>query len=372
MASELTTSAPQVTGTTTATNVRAWARKVAPFRAVVLPWLVARVLALIGLMAPHRPTNMRIGRLIFLDGQWYRFIALDWYDRPYVAGRYTEYPFFPLLPSIGGALMHVGVPSTVALAGVSWMGALAALAGILRLATRHLSERAAPWATWFVAIAPGALTMVLGYADSLYLAGLVWGLVLAEDRRWWAAGGVAAIATAARPNGWIAPVAVVVTALVARARRRHVLAAAAPSVIFLIGWCGYLWWATGDPLVFLSAKRAWNEVTFCSLVTSPFTGRHGPALFHLLWCLVLVVPYLMRARRQPISWAFVVGLTVLPPLVLGIEGLARYAIFAFPMPLAAADVLTSSRRWPALVALTASGVGLTVLAFLMIRRTWLP
>ena len=39
--------------------------------------------------------------------------------------------------------------------------------------------------------------------------------------------------------------------------------------------------------------------------------------------------------------------TVLPSLVLGVEGLARYAIMAFPMSFAAADVLATRRRWPA-------------------------
>ena len=129
------------------------------------------------------------------------------------------------------------------------------MAGAYRLAVRHLPATAAPWAPWFLAIAPGAVTMVLGYSDSLYLAGLVWALVLAEDRRWWAAGLLAAVATASRPNGWIALVAVVVTVLVARAGGRALVAVAVPSVAFLVAWCVYLWLGDRRPARVLGRPR---------------------------------------------------------------------------------------------------------------------
>ena len=156
----------------------------------------------------------------------------------------------------------LGVPALYALVGISW----------LAVARRHrrrpparrappAGRRTAPWATWFLALAPGAVTMVMGYSDSLYLAGAVWALVLVEDRRWWAAGLLGAVATASRPNGWIAVAAVVVTVLVARAGWRALVAVVAPSAVFFVGWCWYLWSVTGDPLVFYDAKSAWDEVT---------------------------------------------------------------------------------------------------------------
>ena len=94
--------------------------------------------------------------------------------------------------------------------------------------------------------------------------------------------------------------------------------------------------------------------------------------FHLAFLLLLTIPFAMRARRLPPSWTVVVLLGVLPPLMLGVEGLARYAILAFPMPLAAADVLTTGRRWPAVVCLIASGAAMALLAVAVIRWSWLP
>ncbi|MET0578476.1 MAG: hypothetical protein ABW122_07440, partial [Ilumatobacteraceae bacterium] len=165
---------------------------------------------------------------------------------------------------------------------------------------------------------------------------------------------------------------VVVTVLVAKAGRRALVAVAVPSIAFLVGWCVYLEWATGNPFVFWDAKDAWTELSLTTLLSDPLTYAHRPGLFHLAFMLALAVPYLMRVRHQPLSWGFVVALTVLPPFVLGVEGLARYAIMAFPMSFAAADVLATRRRWPAVAYLSVSGVGMLVLAVMVNHRSWLP
>jgi hypothetical protein len=372
MATGLATSPPHDTAAARRAAGRSWLSTYVPFQAVVLPWVVARVIVVVAMRLPREPTQYRFGRLILLDGQWFQRIAVDWYDGPYVHGLSSEFPFFPLFPTLAGGLIKLGATPLQSEVSISWVASLVAIAGAHRLAVRHLPAAATPWATWFVALAPGAVTMVMGYSDSLYLAGVVWALVAAEDRRWWVAGLLAAVATASRPNGWIAVVALVVTVWTARAGWRAIAAVVAPSAAFIVGWCWYLWSVTGNPLVFYDAKSAWNEITFGALVGDPLAGRHSDALFHLLFVLALTVPYVMRVRRQPPAWAALVVLGVLPSLLLGLEGVARYAILAFPMPFAAADVLTSRRRWPAAVGLALSAGGMLALALLIVQRTWLP
>ena len=104
-----------------------------------------------------------------MDGGWFRLIALDWYDRHDGVGGIGEYPFFPLFPAIGGVLMRLGVPSTVALAGLSWAAALAGDGG-RPAARRAARRRAAPadLTPWVIALAPGGLSLVLGYSDAFY------------------------------------------------------------------------------------------------------------------------------------------------------------------------------------------------------------
>ena len=145
----------------------------------------------------------------------------------------------------------------------------------------------------------------------------------------------------------------------------------APSAAFLVGWCVWLQVMAGDAFIFWTTKAAWDEITLGELLAEPLGYRHWAATFHLLCFASLAVLYAMRARRQPLSWFVIVLLGVVPPLLLGVEGLARYAIMAFPMPLAAADVLTKA-RWPAVVWLGGSGAAMIALAVMVNQRTWVP
>ena len=342
-----------------------------PFRAVVLPWCVARLVTVPFLVGTTPGRTFYAGSLLSMDGNWFRMIAVDWYDRPYNAGAWSEYPFFPLFPAAGGALMKVGMPSTIALAGLSWLASLLAFAAIYRLAVVHAGPAAARWSVWFVALAPGALSLVLGYSDAFYLAALAWALVFAGQRRWGVAGVAAAVATASRPNGWIAVVAVLVVVVRTDRSWRAVLTAVAPSAVFMIGWCWYLDWATGDPFVFWAAKSAWDETSIIEWAHHPMAVQLE--LFHVAWFSVALVFYVRRVAQQPPEWLVITVLTVAPAMAFGVVGLARYAVLAFPMQIAVADSLSRrSPNWVIWVALACSAIGLGYFAHAVVAHTWLP
>ncbi len=328
---------PQVTGQPDRTGFGSWIRDTFPFRSVILPWIVARMLVVPVLIVNSPPvitnetrTTLRPGWLLGMDGGWFRAIALDWYDRHDGVGGIAEYPFFPMFPGVGHLLVRMGVPLTVALAGLSWAGALAAMAGARLLAARHLGDGAARLTPWVIALAPGALSLVLGYSDAFYLAALVWAVLAVDQRRWWLAGLLAAMATASRPNGAIAMIVIVAIAIGLGAKRRNFVALILPSTLFLLAWMAYLWQTTGDPLLFWTAKSGWIETTAVEFIAHPLKQRL--ALFHMAWLAVFLVPYLIRFRRQPPAWILVVVLGVLPALALGVVGVARYAILGVSAP----------------------------------------
>jgi len=352
-------------------TVRAGLASLFPLHAVVLPWFVARLVAVPILVATTPGRTFYAGSLLSMDGQWFRMIAVDWYDRPYQPGAWSEYPFFPLFPAAGGALMKSGIPSTVALAGLSWIASLLAFAAIHRLALVHAGPAAARWAVWFVALSPGALSLVLGYSDAFFLAAMAWALLFAGQGRWALAGAAAAAATASRPNGWIAVVAVIV--VVARTDRswRALIATSAPSAVFLIGWFWYLDHATGDPFVFWAAKSAWDETSIVEWASRPLNIRLE--VFHVAWFAVAVAFYLRRVAHQPPEWLVITVLTVAPALLFGVVGLARYAVLAFPMQVAVADSLSRrSSSWMIWAALAFSTVGLGYFAHAVVADSWLP
>ena len=80
----------------------------------------------------------------------------------------------------------------------------------------------------------------------------------------------------------------------------------------------------------------------------------------------------MRFRRQPPAWAAVVVLGVLPALALGVVGVARYAVLAFPIPIAFADVLAGRPRWVIVSALSVSAIVLVIFARLVVTKSWVP
>ena len=345
-------------------------RRAFPFREVVLPWIVARLIVVPALVLSAPGDRFYAGALLSMDGQWFRLIALDGYDVPYVRGNWSEYPFFPLFPALGSVLMRLGIPDTVALAGIAWLASLIAFAGIYRLASTHLAPSTARWAVWVCALAPGALSLVIGYSDAVFLAGAVWALVAADSRRWVLAGLIGVCATASRPNGALIVAALFVTVFVARAGWRAALAVSVPSAAFLLGWMAYLDARIGDPLAFWVAKDAWVELSVFDFLSDPAGSML--ALTHVVVFLVAAVAYVTRIRWQPPSWAVTTLLVVAPPMLLGVVGLARYAVLAFPMQLAVADVLASRGRSWVLGYLVVSAGVLAVFAHLMVAESWVP
>jgi hypothetical protein len=127
------------------------------------------------------------------------------------------------------------------------------------------------------------------------------------------------------------------------------------------GWMVVCAVRTGNPLVFVTAKGAWEEHDIVDLV---FHLREDFDLstlaVHGSLGLLLAAPVAMTWRRLPPSWlalaAFAVGL----PLVAGLAGLGRYVNECFPLAVAAAVGFQSLQAWArrtvALASMVAAGV----------------
>jgi hypothetical protein len=365
-----------VSETTQARRAVTGLRDFVPWRPVLLAWLVSRVLAVVVLMVigSRTPPEPDITRLILMDGGWYKHIAAHGYGPPPFPGVWSVWPFFPLYPAIVSALHALGSPYSLAQIAVSTGALLVALAGLWRLAQRHVSRTAATYAVWITALFPGAITFAMGYPDALFLAAAVWAFLFIEERRPLAAGLAALLATATRPNGFIVAASLIVAVLVqARLDRRRtdrviksVAAVVAPSVAFLVGWMAVCWYHTGDPLVFYSAKSAWIEYT---VFEAP---QHWPAVFHLILAALLLVPFLVLIRRQPPSWIVLVALTIVPSLFLGVVGLGRYAVQCFPLPIAAGALMEHTSARVNRLLLVGSAAGVVVWGLLIIKASYVP
>jgi hypothetical protein len=288
-------------------------------RSVLMSWMISRALGIITLMVLGARSARVIpdySRLVMWDGNWYRIIAVTGYGQAPLPGQWSTWPFFPLLPAVSWLAHVFGSPYTAALLVCSNVAALVALAGVHRLG-RAYGERAANWAVWLTALFPGSITFVMAYPDSLYLAGAVWAFALVASDRPALAGVAAVIATAARPNGFLL-------------------------LLFIAGWCTWLWHVTRSPFVFVHTKGAWQESTLLDVLKAPLADRYG--LLHVALAAVLALPFLIGWRRYPLAWRVLVIFSLLPSLGFGVVGLARYSICCFPLAVAAGDA--AARRSP--------------------------
>ena len=193
---------------------------------------------------------------------------------------------------------------------------LIALAGVYRIARRYGSERASLLAVWSLALFPASFVFSMSYPSSMFLAASVWAFLFVDDGHDVTAGILAAGAALLRPNGLI----IAISLAVAVRSARRIAVVATPAVLALGAWCWYCYAQTGDPLVFITTKEKWQEITAFGVVSG--AGKWS-AVPHLLLALAAIVVVVWQRRRLPVAFLVLTALSLLPSLVTGMVGLAR-------------------------------------------------
>jgi Gpi18-like mannosyltransferase len=338
-----------------------------PVREVVLPWIVSRVYAaalIITMWSIRSGSGIRLGGFTSWDGFWYLSIARYGYGPPPTSGVLSPWPFFPFLPGAIRALTAMGFHAAGGIVVVNHLVFLLALAGVWRIARRHVSPAAARLAVWSLALFPGAFIFSMVYPSAIFLAASVWTFALVEERHDVSAGVLAVVATLVRPNG----VVIVVALALAVWSRRRVLIVCAPAVAAFGVWCSLCWYWTGNPLVFLHSKAAWHEITILEVTTHVKASVYP----HLLLAIAAMVAVLICRRRLPASWTAFTALYLVPSLGLGMAGLGRYANETFPPFVAAGDLLHRAASWVRVGAFSLAIVGQAVCAWWVLHDLYTP
>jgi hypothetical protein len=299
----------------------------------------------------------------------------------------ADAPWFPLQPLLDRVFAGVlGFPN--AAIAVSWIAFGFAAWGILDVATRLTSRRAAIAATLLFAWNPVSVFLVAGYAQSLYIALTVWSLRFCLERRWVAAAVLAGAASAVLPQGALIGVVVVVGILLAERGVRRAVLAAVCGVVSEWGLIGYLLYSRahfGDPTEFeKSAAAYWHDkltypyrVFFVDLrqlsdhgVRALFTTDFiilvdAVATLAALAAIIVAVLACTRDRRWVLPTLLLIMTVLLNVSVTnawGDSGEARYISSIATIYLAAASVFSRlARRTPRLVgALILLSAGLAV------------
>jgi hypothetical protein len=336
-----------------------------PWKGVVAPWLLSRVISVVVLLVAVNDPS-RGSRFVQLatrwDGAFYLDIARNGYGPVDVP--FPKWPFFPLLPGLIRALSEVA-DDKAAIFVVNQVLFLVALAGVHRIASRHGGPTVARLAVWALALFPASFVFSMTYPSAIFLAASVWAFVLVEDCHDLAAGLVAVGAAMVRPNGAVLVIALIVAV---HAWRRAALVAT-PSIVAVAAWCIWCWDRTGDPLVFLSSKSRWQEITFVGL----FEGHvKWSVLPHVILAIAALAVLVVQRKRLPVAWLVFGALYLIPSLQLGMVGVGRYANECFPPFVGIGQLL---ERWSTRVRVlyfAASTVGLVLFAAVAARYELVP
>jgi 4-amino-4-deoxy-L-arabinose transferase-like glycosyltransferase len=293
--------------------------------------------------------RMMLDVLTAWDGEWYLRIIRDGYPRHVPTGVTVSDPearaaFFPLFPATAQLADRLlpGGEVAAALAVNFGLGALAILLTGL-LARRLLGATLAGRAMVLMAVFPGSLALSLTYSEALLLALAAGCLLCLHDRRWGAAGILAALGTATRPNG-LALVAACAVAAVLAIRQRREWQALAALALSPLGFLGFQIWLGNhvdeQGVWFRVQREAWNERSSFGLAaihrtvsafTHPLLSKTD---FVTAVTLLTTILLLYIAWKQRLPWpmlaycAGVLGLMLLPSSV---TARPRFLYTAFPL-----------------------------------------
>lgn len=296
-------------------------------RAKVIGWFAATRLVLL------LPLTVG-GSLGLWDSQWYLSAAAHGY--PTRIGAHPSvtafFPLFPLLTHALGFVLH-----SYLAAGVI----LSLLAGVaICLGTYELGGyRAAV----FAAVVPGAVFMLLPYADSLAIALCIWTFVLVERRRYGLASLMAACATAASPLCLALTGALFVTTL--RDPRAWKVLLASP--IGILCYFTYLQIHSGSFMGWFRAERVgWHQGMDLLSWWSRLTGlgmnidtKTSVSLSVFCFAVILALAIGMWRQRTRLDWwvfcALIVGTVAVSQNSFFT---ARILLWLFPIPIIASKV----------------------------------
>ncbi len=293
--------------------------------------------------------------------------------------------FFPLVPMLAKPFIWVGVPAKAAVLIVSNVSALVAGVLIYLLARREGRDAAlATRAAWFLALAPAAFVLVMGYTEGTTLA-LAIGMFLAlRSQRWWIAAGLGVLAGLTRPSGFLLAIPALIEAargfrgLSIKAYVGRAAAVVGPGVgtLLYLLWVGHQFgdmWLPYSIQTESSRRGSFtNPVdTIRHALHGLFNGHTVGTGLHVPWLILVIVLLVVCFRTWPASYSVFAAVSILSAVVSSnLDSFERYALAAFPLVLVVA-ALTKDRRVERAV-LVLSGAGMTVYALLAFFHAYVP
>ena len=348
------------------------------------------------------PGSGLLGGWIHFDASWYRSIAEDGYRL--VDGQ-SNVAFFPFYPLVMRSLSGVFASSYGAGMAITFTAGLLGVVLFWTWTADRLPTDARRYALALLLVYPYVWYLVGAvYADALFLVATLAAFLALERSHTLTAGVLGALAAATRPVGPAVVIALAVRQLERRGALRTTTrvwrgrswafpvgvewsklrasdALVLVSAVGFAAYSGYLWVRWGDPLLFSTVQKYWNQsngpVTWFKLHLAGITVlRLRSRWLYIIGCsfqggLALGSLYLVGRIRRRFGWGYatlVVFLMGIP--VIGskdFQGLGRYLLAAFPVFAWAGAWLADQPRGRRRAILGGSAVSLLVWSHLFAR-----
>ncbi len=283
------------------------------------------------------------------DGAWFREIEQHGYRYDPSSNEASNVAFFPLFPMVVHGFMGLFHKSwEITSAWVNFFAGAMFSVLFFKLAERLMGREKALPTTALMLFFPGCIAIAMAYSEAIGFALSAACLLALLDRRWLIAGVMAALATSTRFHAVALCFACAVAAFTAIRSQREWRSLLAPALapFGLLGYFGYLWNKTGDPLVYFHAQsKGWAEASFPGMINVKnviATVHHPLADWNIflrtffLGVVVLSVFFLWRFRKRLPLPLMVYAIASLILTVLSPYGpLPRLVAAAFPAFIAA-------------------------------------
>ncbi len=267
-------------------------------------------------------TNNPLAFMSEWDGPHYIAIAQHGYSGKSLTA------FFPLYPLLIRLFMFVFVSPLVSALLISWISLFFAIYFYLKIVREWLGEDKIGTIQGILLflLFPTAVFMAATYTEGLFAFLALGAIYFATKKKYLAAGGLGALASATHPTGLLVIIFVSLILYEERAKIWQALATFAIGCLGIAGYLGYLWASKGKPLLFIKAQKGshWLSRHYLHIISSSFT-----AVDAVLFILAVVSAFYWWGRKK--SLAVYSLLFVALPLAGGnFAGFSRYMLMAFP------------------------------------------
>jgi len=322
-----------------------------PVTALVV-YLACRVVTVVAVAIADLTTrNSVVFDLTRWDGVWFLRAVQSGYPShlPMVDGHVAANPiaFFPMFPLLVRAGAATGLPAGVVALLLSGITGLTAVWAVGLVARRLAGDAAGARAALLFAVFPGTFAFSFPYSEGIVITAVAFGLLALLDQRWWLAGLLGAVATAASPVALVFVVSCAWSAGSAIRRERRFRALVAPLLTPLgfLAYMVYLWRHTGELMAWrLTERGGWHSypsATYPLRIVGRFLANPlsptmtGQILVAGTVAAVIGVVLMVKERQPPPVLLYGLCSAGAAAVSLPVGLRPRFLMLAFPMVIAA-------------------------------------